>query len=158
MTVFRHLFLAIIFIGLNSSCAKNDPNITVLNDPANFKYIIYYNNDRLAEGTKSWDISRKDFALIDSLLRSKSLKNDPDDNFSTINIPEKYLENYFRQYIPYIDKNGDRIVYINAACHKEDKKWETSLLVVRDGGDCYWQVKVNVDKKVMYEFGINSIA
>lgn len=88
MTVFRNLLLVIILLSLSSSCSKKEPTITVLNDPTNFKYIIYFNNDRLAEDTKSWKISKKDFVLIASLLRSKSLKNGPDDNFRIIQLPK----------------------------------------------------------------------
>jgi len=48
-------------------------------------------------------------------------------------------------------------VYINAACHKIEN-WKTNLIIARDGGDCYWQLKINLDKKIMYEFHTNSIA
>lgn len=161
MTVFRNLLLVIILLSLSSSCSKKEPTITVLNDPANFKHIIYFNNDRLTKDTKSWEISKKDFVLIDSLLQSKSLMSTTE----TINgiepfkrkIHESLLNNYYKQYIPYIDKNGDRILYINAACHKAEN-WETDLIIFRDGGDCYWNVKVNLNQKIMYEFGVNSIA
>lgn len=50
--------------------------ITVLNDPDIFAIIPFHNNKRLDRDIESWTISKKDFKLIDSLLRSKSLKYD----------------------------------------------------------------------------------
>jgi len=66
MTLFRSIFFVIFFLVLCNSCSKTDSTTTVLNDPANFKYILYFNNEKLAEDTKSWKITKKDFALIDS--------------------------------------------------------------------------------------------
>ncbi|WP_299765279.1 hypothetical protein [uncultured Dokdonia sp.] len=157
MTLFRSIFFVIFFLALCNSCSKTDTTITVLNDPANFKYIYHFNNEKLSEDTKSWKITKENFTLIDSLLKSKLLKNGPPHDVHFRTLSEKYLENYFRQYIPYIDKNGDRIVYINAACYKSEH-WKTNLIIARDGGDCYWQLKINLDKKIMYEFHTNSIA
>ncbi len=70
-------------------------------------------------------------------------------------------KNYIRQYLGYY-LNGDTILYINLFKKRAAKRWGNSyqkeLLHVLDGGDSYWQVRINLTKKKVIEYNINGPA
>ena len=45
---------------------------------------------------------------------------------------------YFRQYLAVV-ANGKRIIFVNALCKVEPgKDWRKHLIIVTDGGKCFW--------------------
>ena len=70
------------------------------------------------------------------------------------------LENYHRQFVGGEKENGEKIIYINCFCYVIDeyfKKWKTELIMVDDGGNCFFNVRVNLDKKEYYELMVNGL-
>ena len=66
---------------------------------------------------------------------------------------------YFRQYVAGINGNGDKIVWINFFCGPPKKKnWKNEIIMVADGGSCYFNLKVNLTEKKYYEYSVNGIA
>jgi hypothetical protein len=57
------------------------------------------------------------------------------------------LEKYHRQYLVYINKIGQKEVYINCFCEEPSENWRDYLVDVDDGGNCFLQLKVNLTKK-----------
>lgn len=74
-------------------------------------------------------------------------------------IDEK-LKSYYRQYVGYVDENGNRIVWINFLWKKEHKKSEIEedVVLVFDGCSYYWNIKVNLDQKKAFDLFINGSA
>jgi len=88
------------------------------------------------------------------------------------NLSAEKFRNYYKQYVCYIDKNGDSLVYLNAFCvlenlpvidangkasvHKFD--WQHQMMFVLDGGDCYWNIVVNLTKRKYLRFSVNGVA
>ena len=78
------------------------------------------------------------------------------------------LDNYYKQFLCYTELTGDSIVFINAfryffnrslpndETHPND--WHYYLEMVDDGGDFYWNVKINFSKKKYYDFNVNGEA
>lgn len=82
-------------------------------------------------------------------------------NQSSTPIIHKKLTNYKRQYFGYIDKNGDRILFINCFWTSDkdfDDNWLKYRIEVLDGGSYYWNVKFNLDKKELFDLAINGYA
>jgi hypothetical protein len=59
-------------------------------------------------------------------------------------LPENHLSNHidhpqrdFKQYVP-IRQAGRNLLYVNGFC-KAPSYWRTQLVIVWDGGSCYWQ-------------------
>jgi hypothetical protein len=46
-------------------------------------------------------------------------------------------ERYFKQYVP-IRQQGRNLLYVNAFCDAPTY-WHTQLVIVSDGGTCFWQ-------------------
>jgi hypothetical protein len=75
--------------------------------------------------------------------------------------PSIKLTNYKRQYVCGINKEGDKIVWVNCFCSdsKEHLRyWKQQVVFVMDGGDCYFNLKINLSKKTKYDIMVNGIA
>jgi hypothetical protein len=69
------------------------------------------------------------------------------------------ISKYKRQYFPFENVNGERIVYINCFCidkfHSPYPDWKTVEVFVDDGGSCYFNLKVNLATKKWSDFWVN---
>ena len=81
------------------------------------------------------------------------------------------VKKYYRQYVCFINGKGEKIVYINAFCLNLDTPtkingktkwkpfdWKNELLIVNDGGDCYWSIWINITKLEYYDLIVNGEA
>jgi len=68
------------------------------------------------------------------------------------------LDGYKRQYISVINRNGEKEVWINFMCDTGDGDWRKELIVVDDGGNCYFKLKINITKGNHYDFFVNGDA
>jgi len=72
---------------------------------------------------------------------------------------ELKTEGFKRQYLPVLNQKGEKEVWINFFCHDfDDDIWKTSILNVADGGNCYYNLKINLATKEVYHLRINGIA
>ncbi len=65
---------------------------------------------------------------------------------------------YYRQYVPVINKKGEKEVWINFFCSIMKDNWKTDLVMVHDGGNCFFNIKVNLTKKEYSDLRINGSA
>ncbi|MBC6699067.1 hypothetical protein [Hymenobacter sp. BT190] len=68
------------------------------------------------------------------------------------------LRRYRLQLIPALNAKGEKTVWVNAFCSNAPTNWEKSLVVVNDGGNCFFQLSVNLLWKKWYDFGANGEA
>lgn len=72
---------------------------------------------------------------------------------------ELTTKDFKRQYVPVVNKNGQKVVWINFFCNDwESDSWKSDILIVNDGGNCYFNLKVNLDTKTYSELSINGYA
>ena len=67
----------------------------------------------------------------------------------------KNLAGYTRQYIPVINKTGEKLVWVNYFCDVHNN-WKKEIAIVFDGGNCYFNVFVNITKGTFEKFSVNS--
>ena len=96
-----------------------------------------------------YDLTDEDLAKVETIL--KSCLKDADVSFE--------LKDYFKQCVAVTNKNDEREVWVNLLCHPRDMD-ELKYFVVEthDGGDCYLNVKVNLDKGEYYDLIVNGEA
>jgi hypothetical protein len=63
-------------------------------------------------------------------------------------------ESYFRQYVP-VREAGRKLLYINAFCNEPPKDWGERLVVVFDGGTCFWQAFYDPERQRFAHLTIN---
>jgi hypothetical protein len=61
---------------------------------------------------------------------------------------------YKRQYVG-VRRQKRRIIYANFFCDASGSNWRTTRVDVDDGGDCYFQVEYDVDKRTFADLSVN---
>jgi hypothetical protein len=70
------------------------------------------------------------------------------------------LKRYKRQYFATTNKKGDKEVWINCLCdiNSWNQDWKKELLIVKDGGNCYFNLIINLSKQKYSELSVNGEA
>jgi len=68
------------------------------------------------------------------------------------------LKNYKMQYVPIINENGEKEVWINLFCTTEHTNWKEEIVVFYDGGNCFFNLKINLNKNSYADFQVNGNA
>ena len=66
------------------------------------------------------------------------------------------LDKKRRQYFPVTNAEGEKVVWINFFCSGFSDSWKKDVVRVVDGGSCYFNLKVNVNKKKCYAISVNA--
>jgi hypothetical protein len=68
------------------------------------------------------------------------------------------LKKYYRQYVVIKNANGEKEVWVNGMCELVDPSfadWKKELIDIADGGNCYFNMKINLSSKTYYNLMIN---
>lgn len=85
-------------------------------------------------------------------------KNHPDRQIAATGY-ELRTEGYKRQYVPIINSKGQKEIWINFFCGDDFKdSWRKGVVWVLDGGNCYFNLKINLATKTYSELMINGYA
>jgi hypothetical protein len=105
-------------------------------------------NPWLFKGATLLNLTNQDLEVIDRLL--SDCINVHNSNQDTTKEFSEYidLKKYKRQYVPFINSNGEKKVYVNCFCisdfANEVDYWKKSLVEVEDGGSCFFHVTINL--------------
>ncbi|WP_271856419.1 hypothetical protein [Patiriisocius marinus] len=160
-------FIGILFIVvLSCNAPKKDENTQERTEKSQTEYlskkeVILTKSERnlwLKErhGYEMWEPSPNDIEKMKSIINDAIIN----DEFSFLNKPiSQSINEYYRQYVPYINEKGERMFEVNAFCEilelpphpdslskkwtKQD--WRNEMVIVDDGGICYWQMKANIE-------------
>lgn len=132
-------------------------------------YVGLMNNSNNKFTPTSIDIDSAEIILKKGIKEINKNRPNQVDNCPVIH---RKLGKYKRQYFGYIDQNGDRIIYINCFWDRNgfygfvdkvfynepiDTKWKIEEKFVLDGCSYYWSIKVNLNKKTLFDFGVNGL-
>ena len=119
------------------------------------------------DNAKPTELTHAEIVEIEKIIKDRVTKTITNHNSELIEFYDKFpdkqfptdLTEYYRQYVPAINQDGEKVVWINFFCGKpETKTWKTNIISVRDGGNCYFNLKVNLSKKKYYDYRVNGIA
>jgi hypothetical protein len=107
-------------------------------------------------------LTDQDLHSIDTLLKD-CLKIHNSKQDSTYEYSEYIdLKKYRRQYVPFVDSNGDKKVYVNCFCTPDVLKkfgyWKESLVEIKDGGNCFFHLTLNLTTNRYDQLFINGYA
>ncbi|MBA4154338.1 hypothetical protein [Flavobacterium sp.] len=73
------------------------------------------------------------------------------------------LKDYKRQYLGFINSDGDKMLHVSFYLDKNSKKqdnrfWEEEYKLILDGGVSYWIAIINLKTNKLESFAINGIA
>jgi hypothetical protein len=125
--------------------------------------IIPFNNSRDWLFDKTFTpatLTESDIQKIETLLincvteYNKKLSGDNKQFF----LIDMNKEKYKRQYVAVTNKKGEKVVWINCLCQTHGDNWKTSLIMVDDGGSCFFNLKINLAKEKCYDLSVNGLA
>ncbi len=127
------------------SCKDNsDSNVAVLTDKENLEN-FYKDHDTF------WNPTEKDLELIGSITED-AFHRETADFEDTVRFD---YNKFFFQIVPYV-KDGKKLAYVNALCDRENlNNWKNYFYNVNDGGDCFWQVIVDLKSNTYSDFSMN---
>lgn len=73
----------------------------------------------------------------------------------------KKLKQYRRQYIGFINEDGQKILIINCMRTKDEetsKDWLDKYIITLDGGSNYWTIYFNLDTDTLFNLNINGVS
>jgi len=162
------LVLAIIVMG-DISCRQKNSS-TKGNNSLNYDttVIAILNYDTAhywtPQNSSIASLTQSDIDLIDSLLNTCVVTYNKEQSDNMEKLPKEYqqpefvlidsLKKYKRQYLPYIDSNGQKTVWINCFC-TGSVYWKTQVFSVKDGGKCFFNLKVNLTTKTCLDLYVN---
>lgn len=101
----------------------------------------------------------------EDIAQTEKIVKDSIDNYlkrekiHTRSIKQNKLSKYNRQYVGFITKNGDIVIYI--AFLKDIDNMDMlskDIITVLDGGEEYWNIFINLTKNTLYGVRINGIS
>ena len=66
--------------------------------------------------------------------------------------------NYKRQLVAVTNNKGEKEVWVNCFCRASSYKWKSQIMLVEDGGNCYFNFKINLSSKRVYDLAVNGLA
>jgi hypothetical protein len=117
------------------------------------------------------DLSSKELSQIEHILQKCISNYNPEQEKRIEEINKEHpeyklnknafiidLSKYKRQYVPVLNAKGEKEVWINCFCNTWNSDWKKNLIFVHDGGNCYFNVKVNLTTGKYYELIVNGEA
>ena len=103
--------------------------------------------------------SKEDVFLVEKLISSNLEKI----NFPLVNqggdcpVIHKSLRKYVRQYVGFINKNGEKIIWVNFIWNDKTMKDKASkdIVSILDGCSHFWKINVNLTKEELFDLKIN---
>lgn len=106
-------------------------------------------------GYKKWDITENDVNDAEKVIKI-CFENQ---KMGTVNrFLRKSPDDYCKQFVGAINFKGEKTIWVNCFCEKfkdDFKNWKTEIIGVDDGGNCFFNIKINVDKNEYYDLNIN---
>ena len=125
----------------------------------------------LFKGAKQTELNASELKKIERMLTDSLMKYNSEQRLQYEEISKKYpnetfslsnfiieLDKYKRQYIPVINEQGEKEVWINCFCGNWGEIGKTEILEVEDGGNCYFNLKINLTTKTIYDIMVNGDA
>lgn len=109
---------------------------------------------------KQAELTNNEIESIDSVLKkciadyNSSFQGDSNASFKI----DLIKGNYRRQYVPILNGKGEKEVWVNCLCSILDDDWKKNILIVDDGGNCFFNLKINLVTGKCYEFRVNGLA
>lgn len=174
--------LIFIFLILISSCkekTKTEQNRILTKPGSQFELdknnysilTIEPKNDWIFKNGTLSDLSQSELIEAEKILKQAVKKNNEIQKQNLKIHNEKYPENkwtetgyeldlkkFQRQYWPVINEKGEKVVWINFFCSDNEPISTDNIVMVMDGGNCYFNIKINLTNKTYSELSINGYA
>lgn len=103
--------------------------------------------------------SEDDIVLVEKLIRGKIkyINTDKENQSGGCSNIHKKLKKYVRQYVGFINNNNEKVIWINFIWEGKipNERLSKEVVQIFDGCSFYWNIKVNIEKRDIYDFNVN---
>ena len=145
-----------LFLTINTFAQNQDDKLAIIKNKDYIEWLT-------SKDFEIWYPNSSELVQIEEILL-QAIRDDKFNFLKTKRIVE-LKKKYYRQYLCYTNESGEKIVYINSMCelftdYDKDNKpikfdWKTKMVDVSDGGECYWNIKINLTNKTYFDLIIN---
>lgn len=162
------IFSTISFVACGQVPSKNSIDKNLINQSSGLTFdtsktaIIEFNKKSRSpfDSTfKTATLTHNELNLVDSFLLAcvTNYNNSLNKDHKQWSIDLKN-RSYRKQLIVVTNKSGQKEVWVNCFCRVNNDKWKTRILAVLDGGNCYFNFKINLATKKYFDLGVNGVA
>lgn len=140
--------------------------------PSSEYVILSSHSDLIFKAGEPTNLNQAELIEIEQILKLAIKENNEEQKLLLKNHNEQYpqqiwsetgfelkIDGFKRQYVPIINEQGEKEIWINFFCDDwGNEDWKNELMEVDDGGNCYFNLKVNITKKSYSELYINGYA
>ena len=112
-----------------------------------FTYDAKRDQDNFKGDCKPATLSKKELIRIEELIKIRVAIYNKGNR--KINKPQKY----YKQFVAVINNNGEKEVWVNCCCEAV-ADWKKKIQIVFDGGSCYFDLTINLDKNIVSDFRV----
>jgi uncharacterized protein YceK len=170
---FLRVAVTLLVVGVMTGCSVvetlliNSQNIYIKTDtiegvifnanainPEYIKYFIYDEGNRNPDSY--WTPTEDDVLTLEEKLPAYLQSKLKPEHYA-YGVWDK-LPDYKRQYVGFVI-DGNKAIYASYFCDAYDSDaWKTQLLMVMDGGECFFQIIYDVEKQTFRQLAINGFA
>jgi hypothetical protein len=176
LTLMIRYLMIILLIYCLISCGQINSKQTKLGllkvDTSIIAILPYDKTDKwLFKDCNPTELTSKDIDDIEMILTKCIDEYNPEQEKQFIDINSKHpefkldrnnfiidLKRYKRQYIAVINSKGEKEVWINCFCSAWSGNWKAQQIQVEDGGNCFFNLKINLKTRNYYDFSVNGEA
>ncbi len=168
------LTICLTSYGQTKTETKNkDKNQNTYNIDTSVIAVLSFDTTRnwVFKDSKPTDLTNIDLLKIETILNQCINDYNPDQERQFKEVYDKHpeykldkknfiidLTRYKRQYVAVINSKGEKEVWVNCFCGAGNQNWKKNLIFVRDGGNCYFNLKINLTTEKHYELSVNGDA
>lgn len=172
LTILTFIFtICLTSCGQTTTDSKNQENHLDINkiDTSRIAILPFDTTEQgLFKDSKPTDLTSDDLQKIEAILSKCINDYNPEQEKQFENINKKHpeyklnkknfiidLTRYNKQYVATINAKGEKEVWINCFCRTWDSNWKKELIIVEDGGNCYFNLKINLTTGQYYDLMVN---
>jgi len=102
------------------------------------------------------DINKAELLIREQI---KEINSSLENQFDGCPVIHENLPNYYRQYVGYINNNGEKIIWVNFIWKDKTSviKLKEDIVETLDGCSYFWNIEVNINKSKLYDLNINGL-
>ncbi len=166
------VLLFALLVSCHTTQSENENRIETISFlPDSMYVIIDYDGQSMFKNANATTLSTAELEELEELLNKASSAHnsnqlnlvnkhnlDNPENQITVTGQEVSTENHKRQYLPIINNRGEKEVWINFNCGTWFSKDKTEIFQVHDGGNCHYNLIINLTKKSFSNLSVNGHA
>lgn len=155
-----------------------NPASVQLQEPEKYAVIELDSTTRqLYENTTPSDLKFYEIQLVDTIIKYAiaDYNQKSADEFQKLLLyspgmkdsQEHYImdfDEYYRQYVPYINEDGEKVVSVHCFCNVDGLSgetkglnWRKDLIQINDGGNCFFHLDVNISHRTFAHLMVNGV-